>query len=972
MPGTPFSKDETVFLTAYLSDWIARGKEVVKPGQTMPRNRLESEIVAEFWDSFPDRKTGGERAFEDSFIEGFSQTLHQWYMNKARPKSTKALPPVDQAVKKLTARTLFIQNNRAAIAARVQELRINSPEMNQMTAWNKAASEIIETAQEQDPEEFKRLNDLASQIRNSHSADYTERSTEDLTRVLKQIPKTLVNQIHEWSRTTGAVFFMLALYELPVEPGLKSVEALSPSISGLSTASDGNKARKLIIDWIVEELGTSLSRNPESSQPAVYPDKHSGMRPVMPQDGKEESYFVQPKHFPPGETRVPDLNRLQKPACIAWFNFLGRSSKPRFQFCRVLDDADTKADAQANVRAWKSLPLARTEGIYVSVLPADVDDLKLLSKHAVNLTDLANLVNKLEEYGPAHQLKMQLEDPALIQDGLNAHFPNQLDDSSFQSLMSNTWAPVTFFDANDKDYNSYALSTLAHWIKTSTRFRHVPTGTWRGGPQGVQWNLAALACIVLSLTAVDYCVEVPPKIQRVSSPEIQERLWQQAGLVAQWLSRSLQQSIETLAKTFDQRARAWQAGVLAEYYNQQSNPLRFASARSTPVADSTSGLPTETAEIHAYAQKLIQAGVSVPETDVAVPIGSTEPTIELPLPQLTKRRPKARRNESPESFDLDRITDTTEDTIPPLDDSLSDDQVDENYDDSVSEKGVDIRMKLPDSAMRSLKDPGTTQGYTGTNNPSSSGAPLPPASHFPGGAPLKADSHSKVITHAKNKVPHLNPPSGTPFSRSSHSPGGAPLEADSHSKVITHVESNVPHLNPSSGAPLSRSSHSPGGAPLEADSQAKVITHVESNVCKVPYLIPPSGTPLPVASRSSGGAPLEADSHSEVITHAKKTVSHLDSPSGAPLKRSVGAPLEVASLSEIITQPHTSQTIDVIGSGPSEEPPLGTKAKRQKKGDKVEASQEASNPAGRPRRQVNLSEAAKEAIRTAPKGRFKR
>lgn len=43
-------------------------------------------------------------------------------------------------------------------------------------------------------------------------------------RILKKMPKVLSQQIQEWTRTSGAVFYLLALYELPGQPGLQSVE----------------------------------------------------------------------------------------------------------------------------------------------------------------------------------------------------------------------------------------------------------------------------------------------------------------------------------------------------------------------------------------------------------------------------------------------------------------------------------------------------------------------------------------------------------------------------------------------------------------------------------------------------------------------------------------------------------------------------------------------------------------------------
>lgn len=42
--------------------------------------------------------------------------------------------------------------------------------------------------------------------------------------MLTAMPTTLTKQVREWSRTSGAIFYTLVLFELPGEPGLKSVE----------------------------------------------------------------------------------------------------------------------------------------------------------------------------------------------------------------------------------------------------------------------------------------------------------------------------------------------------------------------------------------------------------------------------------------------------------------------------------------------------------------------------------------------------------------------------------------------------------------------------------------------------------------------------------------------------------------------------------------------------------------------------
>lgn len=97
---------------------------------------------------------------------------------------------------------------------------------------------------------------------------------------------------------------------------LTSRRALSSSVSALSHSVEGSKARDLIIDWIVNELGkwlsrlclfdwflsrtsgASLSRNSEEIKPCVYPDKYSDMRPVLPE--------------------VEDISKINKKTLCTW------------------------------------------------------------------------------------------------------------------------------------------------------------------------------------------------------------------------------------------------------------------------------------------------------------------------------------------------------------------------------------------------------------------------------------------------------------------------------------------------------------------------------------------------------------------------------------------------------------------------------------------------------------------------------
>lgn len=248
---------------------------------------------------------------------------------------------------------------------------------------------------------------------------------------------------------------------------------------------------------------------------------------------------------------------------------------------------------------------------------------------------------------------------------LNIHFPDALSEQDFEMTITDRWAHPAFFDETHESHDRHALTTLGSWIKQSTRFRHVPTGTWRGGPRGVRWPLAVLAGLVTNLTAIEMNIRVPEAIKKVEDPMFQKRAWNQIAQLVEWMIRSVDQSIDILSKTYDQRATAWKEGVLAEYQKGQGYAALLHSARSTPAVEVTSGLPSDPAELHAYAQKLIQQRVDVsPVTSITL---SNLPPPPQPGPSAkaitTKRTLKAKKqsDRSVEEYDLDDIGSSSED-----------------------------------------------------------------------------------------------------------------------------------------------------------------------------------------------------------------------------------------------------------------------------------------------------------------------
>lgn len=73
MPASRFTKDETQFLSQYHGEWVSAGNEKCPPGQPRPRHKLLAQVILDFYEKFPDRDSGGGRAFEDEFRGSFMQ-----------------------------------------------------------------------------------------------------------------------------------------------------------------------------------------------------------------------------------------------------------------------------------------------------------------------------------------------------------------------------------------------------------------------------------------------------------------------------------------------------------------------------------------------------------------------------------------------------------------------------------------------------------------------------------------------------------------------------------------------------------------------------------------------------------------------------------------------------------------------------------------------------------------------------------
>lgn len=146
-------------------------------------------------------------------------------------------------------------------------------------------------------------------------------------------------------------------------------------------------------------------------------------------------YFIERGRLPQSCTTIPNPHRMSRSSCLVWYEHLRDNTAERFQFRRVIRDSgeliatydtlcihrhpqsklDWPAEAKLYAKiidghqsssqtlcAWKSLPLARTDGVYIPLKPATINTLTAIGGDRVNLQQLGDRIVRLEAVGPAH------------------------------------------------------------------------------------------------------------------------------------------------------------------------------------------------------------------------------------------------------------------------------------------------------------------------------------------------------------------------------------------------------------------------------------------------------------------------------------------------------------------------------------------------------------------------------------------
>jgi hypothetical protein len=216
-------------------------------------------------------------------------------------------------------------------------------------------------------------------------------------------------------------------------------------------------------------------------------------------------------------------------------------------------------------------------------------------------------------------------------DILNAHFPPDLPNDNIRAYAGHQWLPPAFFDKEDPQHPHLALTTLMNWIQGPNRFRHVPSGTWRGGPNGARWIVAVVARILTTFTMIALESDVPEAIMKIVDVSTFRRLLKS---FCQWLIISFQQTCKTLKATYQDRLTAWKTAVVLAYLNRQAakdlpreivgRQSRYGSGRAL-----TNGVPVDPLELE-------QCFKHITETNPELTLGAEHDHVSL-LQRLSRR-----------------------------------------------------------------------------------------------------------------------------------------------------------------------------------------------------------------------------------------------------------------------------------------------------------------------------------------------
>ncbi|KDN34714.1 hypothetical protein RSAG8_12215, partial [Rhizoctonia solani AG-8 WAC10335] len=228
---------------------------------------------------------------------------------------------------------------------------------------------------------------------------------------------------------------------------------------------------------------------------------------------------------------------------------------------KMAEDAQLKPN-------WNDLPLARLQCVY-DPFPEKVR--AAMSNGCLpeyRTRDIVDLLFDMERFGPVHTRNIGCNET------LNAYIhPSMSEEHIMRLLLGPPLHPAALMEDMD-EHSNLALPTFIRYVKTTERFRHAASRTWRAGPFGVRWIVATLVHFAAAFSIYE---RLPQKLptDRVEAFQACNFSRLKGALVAfgAWLFQTIRDSIAILKETFRGRAEAWRDAVVAAHLNDPDSSI---------------------------------------------------------------------------------------------------------------------------------------------------------------------------------------------------------------------------------------------------------------------------------------------------------------------------------------------------------------------------------------------------------------
>ncbi|KAG8714388.1 hypothetical protein FRC11_008676 [Ceratobasidium sp. 423] len=168
---------------------------------------------------------------------------------------------------------LFKQRYKERIKACRDELMAAGQYPEKLQAYNAAVKVAFKAFQEEDIEEYEKLQELAEKMKTTHSLEFDEQEFETKEAVLEMLPVELAHALNNWQRRTGACIYLMAVWAQP-GGGLGMFDYATKNCGRFLKSGTCTDIRDQWHEWMKSEKGAVLTGNIEDAQPAIYPDEN--------------------------------------------------------------------------------------------------------------------------------------------------------------------------------------------------------------------------------------------------------------------------------------------------------------------------------------------------------------------------------------------------------------------------------------------------------------------------------------------------------------------------------------------------------------------------------------------------------------------------------------------------------------------------------------------------------------------------